>query len=234
MTVRARLPMAHALIRMTRGLLVVAPLALAALDAGCGGGGSGGTGTPGPSEIAARLTAEGWALFEAGSFVEASAKFREALAALATYAEARNGLGWSLARLDSLDRSQAEFAAAVAGGHSGAEPRAGLAFVDAELPAALMRSASLEDAIAYAKAALAIAPRFVFSHDASVDWRDLRLLLAQAYFEQDSLARAAAEVESLGGRVPAPGAPGEADSLLLEIERLGEGSPPPLVARRGG
>lgn len=193
-------------------LAVLVPLAALLALPGCGSDDSSG---PDPATVAAALTAEGWALFEAGSLDPAEVKFRAALDALGSFAEAHDGLGWTLAYLDDLIGSSGSFQSAVANGHAGADSRAGWAFVLAE-----KTPSDLFGAIARAGDALALEPQFVFAHDTTVTWWDLRLLRAQAYFAVDSLSKAAAEVESLGGTVPPPG-PDFADSLLVEIERLG-------------
>jgi hypothetical protein len=199
-----------------RALALFAGLAASGASSGCGGG-DGGPSDPSPEQIAAALTAEGWTQFESGAFPAAGAKFRAAIGALATYADAHNGLGWSLALVDSLPAADSAFADAVASGHATADPRAGRAFVRADLVPPDLRGALDE-----AGAALAIAPLFAFAHDASIDWRDLRLLRAQAYFQTNVLDSAAAEVVALGGAPPDPQAPAYADSLLAVIERLGQ------------
>ncbi len=223
MTARAR----YSPLRGIRPAFCAALLALVALlsacVAGCGGGGTTG---PDPAAIAAALTAEGWTQFEAGAFSTAAAKFRGAIGALSTYADAHNGLGWSLAFLDSLDAARASFTSAIGSGLASADPRAGRAIVLAEIPTANLRAA-IDDA----GVALALAPQFIFAHDTSVSWLDLRLLRAQAYFEIDSLDSAAAEVVLLGGVAPNPASPAYADSLLAVIERLGGAAPPPALAQ---
>jgi hypothetical protein len=180
---------------------------------GCGG--DDGTAPPDPA-VAAAITADGWTLFDSGQFAPADAKFQEAIAYLGTYADAHNGHGWSLAYLDDLSGSNAAFQSALSNGHPEASPRAGWSFVLAE-----KTPSDLSGAVARAGEALALEPRFIFAHDTTVSRRDLRLLRAQAYFSLNQHASAAAEVESLGGVVPPPG-PNFADSLLMEIERLGE------------
>src|SRR5262245_40564740 len=94
--------------------------ALAALLAGVlaltGCGGDDGTAPPDPG-VAAAITAEGWALFEAGQFASADGKFQEAIAYMGTFADAHNGHGWSLAYLDNISGSNAAFQSAIANGH---------------------------------------------------------------------------------------------------------------------
>lgn len=176
-----------------------------------------------PEDPAAGKTLEGWAQFEAGQFAAAKATFREAISMSSGYADAHNGLGWTLALNDSLPASQSSFASAITNDPPNAEPWAGRAFVRAELPA-FQLTAALSDA----GTALDREPCFVFSHDSDIDWRDLRLLRAQLFFELDEIDSSAAEVDSLGGFLPSPSDPGYADSLLLEIERLRTVVSPPV------
>jgi tetratricopeptide (TPR) repeat protein len=195
--------------------------ALAALLVwGCGGD----DGTTGPTDPAIAKTLEAWAQFEAGDLTAAKTTFRDAISVSNGYADAHNGLGWSLALLDSLAESQGAFVAAINNNPPNAEPWAGRAFVRAELS-----SSDLDDALTDAGIALGRAPRFVFSHDPDVDWRDLRLLRAQLFFELGEIDSSAAEVDSLGGFLPSPSDPAFADSLLREIERLRTVVSPPVL-----
>lgn len=198
--------------------------ALVALGVGVTAGCGGGSGGPAPENPAPALTAEGWTLFEAGDLSGAKAKFRDAIAASSGFADAHNGLGWALALLDSLVSSQNAFTGSIANGPPGGEAHAGRAFVRAETS-----SGDLSLALDDATTALALAPQFVFSHDTSIDWRDVRLLRAQLFFEQGEIDSAAAEVETLGGALPNSSDPAFADSLAAEIERIGTLVAPPAL-----
>jgi hypothetical protein len=189
----------------------LAAMALALAFAGCGGGDD----TQSPPDPAIGLTDAAWGLFEGGTFAAARGGFRDALVVSPGYADAHNGLGWSLAFADSISEAYASFSMALGSGHSGADPYAGRAFVRGEPPIA-----DLAGAIGDAGQALVRAPRYLFAHDATIDWRDLRVLRAQAYLALNRADSAAAEVESLGGRRLAAGDPRFVDSLAAEIERL--------------
>ncbi|MFN0149271.1 MAG: hypothetical protein ACKVU1_01000 [bacterium] len=204
-----------------RAALGATLLALAfAIGSGCGGG----SGTPDPENPAEALTAEGWTLFESGNFTGAKSRFRDAIAASNTFADAHNGLGWSLAFLDSLDSAQRAFSSAITNAASGGEAHAGRAFVRAETD-----SDALALALADAATALTRAPLFVFSHDATIDWRDVRLLRAQLFFALGAIDSSAAEVDLLDGALPDASDPGFADSLAAEIERIGAAAAPPAL-----
>jgi len=206
--------------RLSRAL-GVASLALAvACASGCGGD----SGSPMPQNPAPELTAEGWTLFESGDLSGAKGKFRDAISASSGFADAHNGLGWSLALLDSLVSAQSAFSNAIASGPPGGEAHAGRAFVRAETA-----SDDLALALDDATTALARAPLFVFSHDAAIDWRDVRLLRAQLFFELGEIDSSAAEVDILGGALPSVSDPGFADSLAAEIERIGALVAPPAL-----
>ena len=75
---------------------------------GCGGKG----GNPQPT--AASLTAEGWQAYEAGDRVAADARFQDALALDATYADAHTGRGWIAVTAGDVDTAAALFETALA------------------------------------------------------------------------------------------------------------------------
>lgn len=132
-------------------------------------------------------------------------------------ADARRGLGWSLARGHLLDQAIAQFSAAIGFSAEDAASFAGRAAAarDTAPP-------QFQYAMDSADSALALDPAFAFARDPGVDWRDLRLIIAQAAFGLGDYARAIAEVDSLpGGMPPDPGSPDLPAELLLELERLG-------------
>lgn len=197
--------------KTVRALALVSWMAALPL-AGCGGGGGDG-GTPLTPE---ELIAAGWASFEGGDYAEARDFFQASVNG-ADGAEARNGLGWSLARLDQLDTALAQFDASLAFSSADPEPFAGRSAVarDVDPP-------QFAVSIASADSALARDPAFAFAHDSSVNWMDLRLIIAQSAYGLGDYARAVAEVDSLPeGIPPDPGSPNLAEELLTELERLG-------------
>ena len=213
---------------VTAWLLVLAVCGL--LLSGCGDDDNGGV-------TAEQLTGEGWTLFEMGEYSAARAKFEEAVALDGAFADADNGLGWTWLRLDSLAVAVSSFDAALAKGLPSADPYAGQAVAYRDL-----EPVDLTLAVAAADSALDREIRYTFSHDPRLDWKDLRLILAQSYFGLQRYAEASAQVDSLGGAVPDPNSERFVEELLLEIERLGDviaggaWAPPrsPLSARRIG
>jgi tetratricopeptide (TPR) repeat protein len=139
------------------------------LTAGCG---KNGAGSRAPEE-----TELGWAAWEAGEYTTARTRFLAAVSEDAGYAEAHHGLGWAHAFLGSLPQAVTAFTTARLRGLSTPDPDAGLAIVLRDLP-------DLDGAIASALAALGASSAWSFSHRPSIDWRDLRLILAQCYFRK--------------------------------------------------
>ena len=138
----------------------VTPLAVFCLMIGCG------ENIEEPDITAGLLTEDGWALFEAGRFVEAAVRFSQAVRLDTTSADAHNGRGWSFLKLDSLEMATSHFEEALAQGFSGADPFAGQAVALRDLGPVDFRRV-----IVSADSALARDPRFVFLHAPSFDWQ---------------------------------------------------------------
>ncbi|HUU44472.1 MAG TPA: hypothetical protein VM118_01960, partial [Acidobacteriota bacterium] len=148
-------------------LIVVVCASLLAVH--CGGGGNG---SSGPSLTSA------WEKFEAGQYDAAIAEFADVVGDVsdaAHLAEGYCGLGWSYAFDDQLDAAATSFASALNTGAESVDAAAGASAV------ALARGEHT-DATSLAQAALAIDPDWSFNHYPGIDWKDLRLILAQAYF----------------------------------------------------
>lgn len=170
-----------------------------------------------PVDVIEMLARRGWEAFEEWEFTRATTVFREVVAKDASYADGYNGLGWSLMNLDSLESAVSCFDAALARGLQSADPYAGMAVVcrDAE-------PVNLRLVLAMADSALARDMRYIFRHDPCLDWRDLRLILAQCHFALGEYGYANVQVDSLGGDVQDPGRETFVEDLLREIEELGE------------
>jgi tetratricopeptide (TPR) repeat protein len=183
-------------------------LCCAGLLAGCGGGGGGG----GPTETAASLTEEGWALYEDGEYGAAVVKFFGATELDASYRDAYNGLGWTYGKMDSLEKAVTNFEICISNGDTRPDPRAGKAPVCRDLD-----PPEYEEAISAADAALSLDADFVFEHYEDFNWRDLRIIKAQCYFALQEYAEAVNEIEALGGSVSDPTSAAE---IAEEIEDL--------------
>ncbi len=171
--------------------------------AGCGGDDDDGDPT-GPQLTAAELTARGWTSFEAGDLDAALTDFDAAIARDGTYAAAHVGQGWArlglMATSTGMLSAATSFTTALGAGASGAEVRAGRA-------AAYLGAGGvmLDEAVTDAAAARQQSPSFQFSHRASFDVRDLRLIEAFALAGQDDLEGALAAADGIAASGITPG-----------------------------
>jgi len=135
--------------------------------------------TPSNPTTAAEFTSRGWERFEVSNFSGALNDFNDAIFLDTTYGEAHTGHGWTrLSQATSLNSMRAavgSFGNAMANGENGADVLAGRA-------AANLGSgeASLDAAVADARAALSADADYVFSHRTSFDSLDLHLIDAFA------------------------------------------------------
>jgi tetratricopeptide (TPR) repeat protein len=193
---------------MRIGILLICVCPLIMLY-GCGGDGGGG----GPTKTAASLTTEGWVLFEQGQYEDAKDKFDEAIGLDANYFDAYNGLGWSNAKLDMFAAALTGFSNAISIDAEPADPYAGRA------PVYRDHNKQYQNAITAALTALSKDREYEFSHDATFDWEDLMLILAQSYFGEQEYISANAYVDSLGGDAQHPDSI-DVDALSEAIEDL--------------
>ncbi len=131
------------------------------------------SGTGGPT--AAEKIAEGWTAFEAGDITAALGLFNEAVSINPVNAEAHHGRGWARLLRGELSQAQSSFNSANTNGLTGVDADAGLAFVYRDLP-------DFNQAISNARSVLTSSSSWSFSHRTSVDWRDLRLVIAQCSY----------------------------------------------------
>jgi hypothetical protein len=126
-------------------------------------------------------------------------------------------MGWCCIGLDSLDSALDAFDTAISEGVLSGDARAGKAVVYRDL-----EPADLLAAVDWSNSALCINPRYVFSHDTTFDWHDLRLILAHCYFELSRYDEAKAQVDVLNpANTLDPAAETFVEDLLAEIQRLG-------------
>ena len=184
---------------------------LAAGLPGCGDNGSGPSGDDG-------LITQAWAKFEGGQFEAALSTFEEAAGGEGERAEAYNGMGWCYMKIDSLQAGLDAFDQALSEGLSSADPRAGKALIYRDIT-----PADFQNAIDWAYEALRKDAHYVFSHDTSLDWKDLRLVRAQSYFALARYLSAKFEIDILNPENHLnPGSATFVEDLLAEIQRLGE------------
>ncbi|MFH1313735.1 MAG: tetratricopeptide repeat protein [Candidatus Eisenbacteria bacterium] len=171
-----------------------------------------------PEATPEQLTREGWDRFEDNQYQGALLKFDQALGRDPGHGEAYNGVGWCCANLDSLEAGIDAFDHAISHGVITADPRAGKAVIYRDL-----EPVDFQTAIGWADSALAIDSDYVFSHDTSLDWKDLRLILAHSYYGLSQYDEAKAQVDILNpGNTLDPGSDTYVEDLLAEIQRLGD------------
>ena len=194
-------------------ILGVGIVALGIMCAGCSDDNG-----AGPEVTAGRLTTEAWTLFEREDYLGALAKFEAAIRMDASYAEAYNGCGWSGLRLDSLAFAVSKYVEALNNDSPSADPFAGQAVANRDLD-----PGDFQQAVISADSALARDPDYVFTHDTTFDWKDLRLIMAQSYFHLGQYEDAKGQIDILNPQNSLdPGSATFVEDLLLEIQRLGD------------
>lgn len=169
-----------------------------------------------PAPDASEFVSEGWEEYIAGNYEDAIAKFQKALAEDPAKAEAYNGIGWAKARLGQVRDSIDSFNNAVSKEPGNADAHAGLAgmyFADGDY----------ERAIASANMALSLGTDYTSHHD-DMKAFDIRILLAQCYYNIGNYDAARAQIDLLGGagRTLDPSSPSYPVDLLSLIEELAE------------
>ncbi len=166
---------------------------------------------------AENLISEGWAEYGAGNYEYAIARFEKALEADPNSAEAYNGIGWSMARLGQVRDSIDNFKKAVEKNSDNADAHAGLA-------GAYFADGDYERAIASAKSLLLRRSEYSSHHD-EIRAADIRILLAECYYNTGDYAAARAQIDLLGGsgRALDPSSPTYLADLLSIIEELAGG-----------
>ena len=163
---------------------------------------------------AGELISRGWTEYVVGNYEDAIAKYQEALEEDSTSAEAYNGIGWAKARLGQPNSSIDSFKKAVEKDPANADAHAGLA-------GAYLADGNYELAIASANLVLLLEPEYTSHHD-DVKAADVRILLAECYYNIGDYTAAKAQIDLLGVSVRALDAssPTYPADLLSLIEKL--------------
>lgn len=135
-------------------------------------------------------TALGWAEFEGTNYDSAIAKFEMAEEINSDYADALTGLGWCYTRLDILGEASDYFTDAIDLDALAVDAYAGRAGVNLKL-------GDVSPAIDDARMTLEIDSLYVFSHDTTITYLDLHLLLAECYYQTQQYGLAHQKVEYL-------------------------------------
>jgi tetratricopeptide (TPR) repeat protein len=171
-------------------------------------------GTNPPDTQAEALVKDSWQQFETGNYASALGKFEEAFAIDSSYAEAYCGAGWSSARLTNLDNSVSYFNHCISLNASHVDAHAGLAFV-------YNAQKQYSSAIASANKALSLNSAYLFTHDQTIGYEDLQLILAACYFAQGNFSQSLTYVKKLTPSFASDINSYEGKSALAEeIERL--------------
>ncbi len=130
----------------------------------------------GPSDIS-QLLADGWAAWESSQYSSSYDIFLDAVSHDPADAEARNGIGWAKLFLGELHSAIGSFDYAIYLELPTFDATLGMAF-------ALRDSADYSNAVLNAQKIVDAMPRYTFSHRASINWKDIRLLIAQCSFRR--------------------------------------------------
>ena len=165
---------------------------------------------------------DAWQLYRQQRFEESAQRFQDLALQDVAMAESYCGLGWSHLRLLDPSAARSAFQSSLLDDPQWTDSRAGEVFA--------LRDAggSADVLLSRARSLLRDAPTWRFSHEASVDWRDLQILMAQVFFYtqrfDSCLARcrivddamALSRVDTLSWL----GSPTFENALLSELERL--------------
>ena len=153
-------------------LAVLAVTFIALAIAGCGGG----EGAQGPALTADELTIAGWEAFEEADYSTALGHFQAALEQDASHSDALNGAGWSSGRLPQrLEQATGYFSRSLASDTTRYDALGGWAFVE-------YSREEWQSALGKADSLLHRRPRWLFLHEPTLDFRDVRLLSAKIYY----------------------------------------------------
>jgi len=160
------------------------------------------------------LINHGWIEYSAGNFESAIYRHQSALNMDAEKSEAFNGIGWAFIKLGKINDSIDSFKKAVTKDPNNADAHAGLA-------GAYFTAGSYELAIASALKALSINQNYESPHD-PIKANNLRILLAESYYNMGNYASAKSQIEMIGtyGKTLDPSSPNYKNDLLLAIDEL--------------
>jgi tetratricopeptide (TPR) repeat protein len=209
--------MQNSKIKIQKWALAALALAMAGLLVGCSKKAT----EPTTSSIDELMT-NGWNAFHQGYFSSALNYFNQALAQNAGYADALNGKGWCLGILGDRPGALAAFNAGLVAAPANNSLRAGLSFTYAAMDSGA-RAVAQDSTVIAADSLWSLGHRYVMSWDYLMDWRDLRVLLAEELFELGRFSESLAQVKKLDPTVSVGTdftLPENQAALLVEIERL--------------
>ncbi len=166
------------------------------------------------SDDAKSHTESGWQEFQNGNYSDALTNFEEAISLDINYVDAYNGAGWANGKLGILTDAINRFNSGLELDSSNVDMLSGIAFV-------YNASKDYQNSIMKANSALSIKSHWTFSHISTIDYKDLRLLLAENYFAVADFQSSLSEVKILNSSFNADVTTQSGiTELSLEIERL--------------
>ena len=160
---------------------------------------------------------EGWQAYRTNEIEKAKEAFNSALSFDDGLTEAYNGLGWCELRQGNFIEAGKAFSFAIAIDPIMLDAHAGLAGMS-------LATGEYESAIEHATLVLTAFPKYVFAHDASITYYQLRLILAEGYFQIGEYDKALKQVTLLNpDHKIVPEKESYIEDLALEIEALSQG-----------
>ena len=143
-----------------------------------------------PELTAVELIASGWVNFESADYSSAISDFNSAITKDASAFEAYSGIGWSQIRLDQIDDAETNYLIALNGNYAGKEVLAGLAAIS-------LANEEYTTAIGYAESILNIDPDWLFEHDSTIDFKDVWMIVATAYFHEGNFGEVELAIQNI-------------------------------------
>ncbi len=132
--------------------------------------------TTGPGINPAQLLDDAWSVFESGEYEVALEEFEHAYDKGANPAGCLCGMGWCNFRLGEITAAEINFQNSVSADNNYFDSYAGLVFISSTM-------GNFDDTIEAGENVMTLAgDAYIFRHDSTVTWWDVRLKMAQAYF----------------------------------------------------
>jgi tetratricopeptide (TPR) repeat protein len=133
---------------------------------------------------------QGWDYFEDGYYLDALDQFEEAISVDKNKQECYHGRAWCYLMLSEASEAIVDFEKALELGNISLDPHAGLA-------AAYLAQENYSSAIEKANYVLTGNSNYYFEHNPLIDYHDMHLILAMAYFHEGDLLNAQEHVDFL-------------------------------------
>jgi len=143
-----------------------------------------------PTPNAENIIPLAWNYFEEGNYVYALQKFESAVNADPNNESAYHGRAWCHLLLSNAAESISDFETAIIKGNSSHDPQAGLA-------AAFLAIEEYASSIIKANYVLDSNPNYYFEHKPLINYQDMHLILAMAYFHESELTKSQVHVTTL-------------------------------------